>query len=126
MSPAIRHDQADAPTLLRDIATDSAYPAGHDAARPWAGGAPAPADAFLAPSIERRIADEALCRARARVLQAARRIEPDLDATLGWYHDEPIASLGRRTAENLVEAGEAERVLAFLALALRDLASVSR
>ncbi|TCV95924.1 hypothetical protein EC912_102269 [Luteibacter rhizovicinus] len=48
------------------------------------------------------------------VLRAAARIEPDHDAVLAWYRDDPIVSLDRRTAEALVAEGRHDEVLTFL------------
>ena len=61
-----------------------------------------------------RLSREALIWAQARVLRAANRIEPRMDAVLDWYSKDPIDSLGGYTAESLVDAGLAERVLDFL------------
>ncbi|MBB3226010.1 hypothetical protein FHW69_000600 [Luteibacter sp. Sphag1AF] len=49
------------------------------------------------------------------VLEAASRIEPDKDAVLAWYRDDPIASLDQLTAQTLVASGRHDDVLAFLA-----------
>ncbi|SEP09651.1 hypothetical protein SAMN02800692_3632 [Luteibacter sp. UNC138MFCol5.1] len=48
------------------------------------------------------------------VLREAARVEPDEAARIAWYRDDPIATLGMRTAEALVALGRYEEVLAFL------------
>ncbi|APG02922.1 hypothetical protein BJI69_02685 [Luteibacter rhizovicinus DSM 16549] len=50
----------------------------------------------------------------ARVLAAARRIEPNRARRRAWYVEDPIAELGFRTAEDLVEAGETSRLIAMI------------
>lgn len=56
-----------------------------------------------------------------QVLREAARLEPDEDARIAWYREDPIAVLGRETAESLVASGRYEDVLAFLRAVRRDL-----
>ncbi|QWT18841.1 hypothetical protein KPL74_13935 [Bacillus sp. NP157] len=49
-----------------------------------------------------------------QVLREASRIEPDEAARIAWYREEPIALLGRFTAETLVAMGRHAEVLEFL------------
>jgi hypothetical protein len=49
-----------------------------------------------------------------QVLREAARVEPDEAARIAWYRNDPIAGLGRETAESLVATGRYEEVLAFL------------
>ncbi|WP_448100816.1 hypothetical protein [Luteibacter jiangsuensis] len=55
-----------------------------------------------------------LLRDTSLVLAAARRVEPDRVRRLAWYREDPIAALGSCTAEQLVAAGEAARVIALI------------
>ncbi|QWT20429.1 hypothetical protein KPL74_00085 [Bacillus sp. NP157] len=50
----------------------------------------------------------------ARVLAEASHIEPDRARRRAWFTDDPIAALGYRTAEDLVEAGETSRLIAMI------------
>ncbi|MET0254879.1 MAG: hypothetical protein ABWZ54_04640 [Luteibacter sp.] len=50
----------------------------------------------------------------ARVMAAASRIEPDRARRRAWYVEDPIAELGFRTAEDIVEAGETSRLIAMI------------
>lgn len=50
----------------------------------------------------------------ARVMAAARHIEPNRARRRAWYVEDPIAELGFRTAEDLVEAGETSRLIAMI------------
>lgn len=50
----------------------------------------------------------------ARVLAAARHVEPNRARRRAWYVEDPIAELGFRTAEDLVEAGETSRLIAMI------------
>lgn len=59
--------------------------------------------------------DRAVRKAHAwQVLREAARVEPDESARIAWYRDDPIAVLGRETAESLVACGRYEEVLTFL------------
>ena len=49
-----------------------------------------------------------------QVLREAARVEPDEAARIAWYRNDPIAPLGRETAEALVASGRYTEVLAFL------------
>ncbi len=48
------------------------------------------------------------------VIREAARIEPDAISLLRWYVEDPIDSLGGRTAEQLVTSGHGELVVRFL------------
>jgi hypothetical protein len=48
------------------------------------------------------------------VINEAARIEPDAINLLRWYGEDPIESLGGRTAEQLVSSGHGELVVRFL------------
>lgn len=48
------------------------------------------------------------------VIKEAARIEPDAMDLLRWYMEDPINSLGGRTAEELVASGHGELVVRFL------------
>lgn len=48
------------------------------------------------------------------VINEATRIEPDAMNLLRWYVEDPIDSLGGRTAEQLVSSGQGELVVRFL------------
>jgi len=48
------------------------------------------------------------------VIYEAARIEPDAINLLRWYVEDPINSLGGRTAEQLVASGHGELVVRFL------------
>lgn len=48
------------------------------------------------------------------VINEAARIEPGAMNLLRWYVEDPIASLGGRTAEQLVSSGHGELVVRFL------------
>jgi hypothetical protein len=48
------------------------------------------------------------------VINEAARIEPDSMNLLRWYAEDPIDSLGGRTAEQLVASGHGELVVRFL------------
>jgi hypothetical protein len=50
----------------------------------------------------------------ARVMEAARRVEPDRRRRYDWFHQDPIAELGFRTARDVVEAGETSRLIAMI------------
>ncbi|UPG89148.1 hypothetical protein L2Y96_17355 [Luteibacter aegosomaticola] len=50
----------------------------------------------------------------ARVLAEARHVEPDRARRRAWFTEDPIAALGFRTAEDLVEAGETTRLIALI------------
>jgi hypothetical protein len=50
----------------------------------------------------------------ARVLAEARHVEPDRARRRAWFTEDPIAALGFRTAEDLVEAGETARLIALI------------
>lgn len=50
----------------------------------------------------------------ARVLAEARHVEPDRARRRAWFVEDPIAGLGFRTAEDLVEAGETSRLIAMI------------
>ncbi|MGF6494744.1 hypothetical protein ABIE56_002942 [Luteibacter sp. 621] len=50
----------------------------------------------------------------ARVLAEASHVEPDRARRRAWFTDDPIAQLGFRTAEDLVEAGETSRLIAMI------------
>ncbi len=50
----------------------------------------------------------------ARVMAAARHVEPDRARRRAWFLEDPIAELGFRTAEDLVEAGETSRLIALI------------
>jgi len=50
----------------------------------------------------------------ARVLAEARHLEPDRARRRAWFTDDPIAELGYRTAEDVVEAGETRRLIAMI------------
>jgi hypothetical protein len=50
----------------------------------------------------------------ARVLAEARHVEPDRARRRAWFVEDPIAELGFRTAEDLVEAGETSRLIAMI------------
>lgn len=50
----------------------------------------------------------------ARVMAEARHIEPDRARRRAWFVEDPIAELGFRTAEDLVEAGETSRLIALI------------
>ena len=54
-----------------------------------------------------------LCDA-ARVMAAARHVEPNRARRRAWYLEDPIAELGFRTAEDVVEAGETSRLIAMI------------
>jgi hypothetical protein len=51
---------------------------------------------------------------RAVVLSVARGIEPDPDVATEWFLNEPITEFGGKTACQLVEAGETDRLLDML------------
>lgn len=51
----------------------------------------------------------------ARVMAAARHVEPNRARRRAWFVEDPIAELGFRTAEDLVEAGETSRLIAMIA-----------
>lgn len=48
------------------------------------------------------------------VIHEAARVEPDAINLLRWYVEDPINSLGGRTAEQLVASGHGELVVRFL------------
>jgi hypothetical protein len=48
------------------------------------------------------------------VIHEAARIEPDAMTLLRWYVEDPIVSLGGRTAGQLVSSGHGELVVRFL------------
>ncbi|HEX7816663.1 hypothetical protein [Dyella sp.] len=48
------------------------------------------------------------------VIHEAARIEPDVINLLRWYVEDPIDSLGGRTAEQLVASGHGQLVVRFL------------
>jgi hypothetical protein len=50
----------------------------------------------------------------ARVLAEARHVEPDRARRRAWFVEDPIAELGYRTAEDVVEAGETSRLIAMI------------
>jgi hypothetical protein len=50
----------------------------------------------------------------ARVMAAARHVEPDRARRRAWFLEDPIAEMGFRTAEDLVEAGETSRLIALI------------
>jgi len=50
----------------------------------------------------------------ARVMAAARHIEPNRARRRAWYVEDPIAELGFRTAEDVVAAGETARLIAMI------------
>jgi len=50
----------------------------------------------------------------ARVMAAARHVEPNRARRRAWYVEDPIAELGFRTAEDVVEAGETSRLIAMI------------
>jgi hypothetical protein len=54
-----------------------------------------------------------LCDA-ARVLAAARHIEPSRARRRAWYLEDPISQLENRTAEDVVQAGETSRLIALI------------
>ncbi|MBU6246318.1 MAG: hypothetical protein KGN77_01065 [Xanthomonadaceae bacterium] len=54
-------------------------------------------------------------RTRRSVLSLAGQIEPDARAVLRWYDTVGIGELWGRTARELVDAGQGQRVLGFLA-----------
>jgi hypothetical protein len=47
-------------------------------------------------------------------MAAARHVEPNRARRRAWYVEDPIAALGFRTAEDLVEAGETSRLIALI------------
>ncbi|QDE39830.1 DUF2384 domain-containing protein [Luteibacter pinisoli] len=49
-----------------------------------------------------------------QVLLAAQAIDRDPERVLRWYSEDPIESLGSRTAAELVDAGHADLVIRFL------------
>ncbi|WP_052697660.1 hypothetical protein [Luteibacter yeojuensis] len=68
-----------------------------------------------APVVDIRSATPVPTKAHAwHVLREASRIEPDEATRIAWYRDEPIATLGRHTAESLVAMGRYLDVLDFL------------
>jgi hypothetical protein len=48
-------------------------------------------------------------------MAAARHVEPNRARRRAWFVEDPIAELGFRTAEDLVEAGETSRLIAMIA-----------
>jgi hypothetical protein len=60
------------------------------------------------------VVDGASVGAQEAVLQAARAVDHDCDAVMGWYHSDAIVELGGLTAEQLVARGEGRRVLELL------------
>ena len=56
----------------------------------------------------------AISRMLIAVINEASRIEPDSATLLRWYVEDPIESLGRRTAAQLVTSGQGELVVRFL------------
>ncbi len=61
-------------------------------------------------------------REMVKVISAATELTRDIDKTIYWYRNEPIADYGHRTAAELVADGQVEAVLAFI----RDLENGAR
>ncbi|PYE86968.1 hypothetical protein [Phyllobacterium leguminum] len=61
-------------------------------------------------------------REMVKVISAATELTGDLDKTIYWYRNEPIADYGHRTAAELVAEGHVEAVLAYI----RDLENGAR
>lgn len=55
----------------------------------------------------------------AEILRLAARLACCRACALDWYRNDAIAEFGDLTAEQMVERGEGERVLAFLAAIVR-------
>ena len=49
-----------------------------------------------------------------RVIMAASELTSDIDQAIYWFRNEPIATLKRQTAAELVAAGHADAVMAHL------------
>ena len=53
---------------------------------------------------------------KEKVLAAAKDLNQDVGTVEKWYAEQPLQPFGNKTAKQMVEAGEADKVLKYISL----------